>query len=148
MGTVADATKQLQQCYISSRFASSVDEWPPYQPKHYTTLAFIHNKGKYTDSVRFSVAQELAVAGKINTSQVYKHPYSNASITKSISDIFLPIMASEGSLVDLRILIEGAPGIGKTVLAKEIAYQWAKNELLTSKNYFYWCFCVSVIKHN
>ena len=33
----------------------------------------------------------------------------------------------------LRVLIEGAPGIGKTVLAKEIAYQWAKNELLTSK---------------
>ena len=30
-----------------------------------------------------------------------------------------------------RILIEGAPGIGKTVLAKEIAYQWATNEILT-----------------
>ena len=133
MGTVADATKQLQQRFISSRFASSVDEWPPYQPKHYTTLAFIHNKGKYTDAVRFSVAQELAVAGKINTSQVYKHSDSNANMTKSISDIFLPIMASDGSLVDLHILIEGAPGIGKTVLAKEIAYQWANNKLLTSK---------------
>ena len=33
----------------------------------------------------------------------------------------------------LRVFIEGAPGIGKTALAKEIAYQWAKNELLTSK---------------
>ncbi len=133
VGTVADATKQLQQRFISSRFASSVDEWPPYQPKHYTTLAFIHNKSRYPDAVRFSVAQQLAVAGKINTSQVYKHSDSNASITKSISDIFLPITSSDGSLVDLHILIEGAPGIGKTVLAKEIAYQWAKNELLTSK---------------
>ena len=28
------------------------------------------------------------------------------------------------------ILIEGAPGIGKTVLAKEIAYQWANGEIL------------------
>ena len=133
MGTVADATKQLQQCYISSRFASSVDEWPPYQPKHYTTLAFIHNKGKYTDAVRFTVAQELAVAGKINTSQIYKHSDSNANMTKSISDIFLPIKCADRSLVDLHVLIEGAPGIGKTVLAKEIAYQWAKNELLASK---------------
>ena len=29
-----------------------------------------------------------------------------------------------------RILIEGAPGIGKTVLVKEIAYRWANKELL------------------
>ena len=54
-------------------------------------------------------------------------------MTKDISDIFLPIIASDGSVVDLCILIEGAPGIGKTVLTKEIAYQWAKNRLLNSK---------------
>ena len=130
---VVAATKQLQQRYISSRFSSSVDEWPPYQPKHYTTLAFIHNKGKFTDAVRFSVAQELAVAGKIHTAQPCEHSDVNVSITKSISDIFLPVKASDGSFIDLHILIEGAPGIGKTVLAKEIAYQWAKNELLISK---------------
>ena len=130
MTTVTDATTQLQQRYISSRFSSSVDEWPPYQPKHYTTLAFIHNKGRYTDAVRFSVAQELAVAGKINSSQLHKYSHANASMTKNISDIF---MASDGFFVDLHILIEGAPGIGKTVLAKEIAYQWARKELLTSK---------------
>ena len=133
MRTVADATKQLQQHYNSSRFTSSVDEWPPYQPKHYTTLAFIHNKGKHTDAVRFSVAQKLAVAGKIHTAQPYKLSDSNVNMTKNISDIFSPVKASDGSIIDLRILIEGAPGIGKTVLAKEIAYQWAKNELLASK---------------
>ena len=79
---VAAATKQLQQRYISSRFSSSVDEWPPYQPKHYTTLAFIHNKGKFTDAVRFSVAQDLAVAGKIHAAQPYEHSDVNVSITK------------------------------------------------------------------
>ena len=98
-----------------------------------TTLAFIHNKGKFTDAVRFSVAQELAVAGKIHTAQPYEHSDVNVSITKSISDIFLPVKAPGGSFIDLHILIEGVPGIGKTVLAKEIAYQWAKNELLISK---------------
>ena len=131
--TVADSTKQLQQRYISSRFSSSVDEWPPYQPKHYTTLAFIHNKGKFTDAVRFFVAQELAVAGNINSPKLYNYCNLNANMTKKISDIFLPVMTPNGSFVDLHILIEGAPGIGKTVLAKEIAYQWAKNELLTSQ---------------
>ena len=131
--TVADATTQLQLQYISSRFLSSVDEWPPFQPKHYTALAFIHDKDKSTDAVRFFVAQKLAVAGHIDTSQFHRHLSLNANMTKNISDIFLPVTASDESFVDLRILIEGAPGIGKTVLAKEIAYQWAKNELLTSK---------------
>ena len=133
MGTVDAATKNLKQRYISSRF-SSVDEWPPYQPKHYTTLAFIHNKDKFTDAVRFSVAQELAVAGKIHVAQPCKLSDLNKCITKNISDIFLPVKAPDGSLMALRVLIEGAPGIGKTILAKEIAYQWATNELLTSKN--------------
>ena len=44
VSSVADATRQLHQRYIGNRFSSSVDEWPPYQPKHYTTLAFIHIK--------------------------------------------------------------------------------------------------------
>ena len=131
--TVADATEQLQKHYVDSRFSSSIDEWPPYQPKHYTTLAFNHNKGNFTDAVRFFVAQEITVAGNINATQVHGHSNLNANMTKNVSDIFLPIMASDGSFVDLHILIEGAPGIGKTVLAKEIAYQWAKNELLASK---------------
>ena len=133
VSTVAYATKQLQQCYICSRCSSTVDEWPPYQRKHYTTLAFIHDKSKFIDAVRFSATQELTVAGNINTSQLYRHANLNASMTKNISDIFLPVTASHGSFVDLHILIEGAPGIGKTVLTKEIAYQWAKNKLLTSK---------------
>ena len=132
VSTVNDATQQLQQHYINNRFLSSIEEWPPYQSKHYTTLAFIHNKGKHTDAVRFSVTQELAVAGKINPSEFHKHSDFNVSMTKNISDIFLPIVHSDGSSVDLYILIEGTPGIGKTVLAKEIAYQWANNELLRS----------------
>ena len=140
MTTVADATTQLQQRYISTRFSSSVDEWPPYQPKHYTTLAFIHNKGKFTDAVRFFVAQELAVAGNNNAIQLSSHSNLNTNRTKNISDIFSPVIASDVSFVDLRILIEGAPGIGKTVLAKEIAYRWAENELLTSKKLLFLVF--------
>ena len=133
MTTVADATRRLQKRYTSNRYPSSVDEWPPHQPKHYTTLAFIHNKGKYTDTVRFSIAQKLAVAGSFTTSQPYKSSFSNANTTKNISDIFIPITPSNESFTGLHILIEGAPGIGKTVLAKEIAYQWASNKLLTDK---------------
>ena len=58
-------------------------------------------------------------------------------VTKNITDIFTadPTDLMETSTISTecpkRILIEGAPGIGKTVLAKEIAYQWATDEILT-----------------
>ena len=58
-------------------------------------------------------------------------------VTKNITDIFAadPTDPTEpgtsSTETPKRILIEGAPGIGKTVLAKETAYQWATNEILT-----------------
>ena len=58
--------------------------------------------------------------------------YSNT--TKNISSIFVSVTASDGLTINpCIILIEGAPGIGKTVLAKEIAFQWANNKLLSCK---------------
>ena len=131
----------MQRCYNNSRYSPIADEWPPYQPRHYTTLAFIHHKDKRTDATVISVTQELAVAGKILSkaesssdgimSQTY-NIYSNT--TKNISSIFVSVTASDGLTINpCIILIEGAPGIGKTVLAKEIAFQWANNKLLACK---------------
>ena len=58
--------------------------------------------------------------------------YSNT--TKNISDIFISVTARDGHTINpCIILIEGAPGIGKTVLAKETAFQWAEKKLLRSK---------------
>ena len=49
--------------------------------------------------------------------------YSNT--TKNISDIFVSVTANYGVTINpWRVLIEGAPGIGKTILAKEIAFQY------------------------
>ena len=54
--------------------------------------------------------------------------------SKNISDIFVPFTASDGlTIKPCIVLIEGAPGIGKTVLTKEIAFQWANNKLLGDK---------------
>ena len=136
------ANVHLQKCYINSRYSPTVDEWPPYQPRHYTTLALIHHKDKCTDATVISITQELAVAGKIqlklegsspgNSKSQTPNIYSNT--TKNISDVFASVTASDGLTINpCIILIEGAPGIGKTVLAKEIAFQWANNKLLRDK---------------
>ena len=127
----------LHDRYITGRFSSTEDDWCPYQPKHYTTLALIHNRGKPPDVVVISVVQELAVAGNVATnsaSQTLRNNRIYSRVTKNISDIFAPVTTPDGSTRDPNmILIEGAPGIGKTVLAKEIAFQWSKNKLLATK---------------
>ena len=140
-----DPTTYLRKyyCNINSRFGVTEDDWPPYHSKHYTTLAFVHHKKyendkKYekdtgdtkdkdhTDVVVISVTEELARKGDISKSP---HVNSSTKATKSISDIFTFVTSTSKSKM---VLIEGAPGIGKTVLSKEIAFQWANNKMLNS----------------
>ena len=65
--------------------------------------------------------------------------YSNT--TKNISDIFVSVTANDKFTINpCIILIEGAPGIGKTVLANEIAFQWANNKLLIDKKILFLLF--------
>ena len=58
---------------------------------------------------------------------------NNSRITKDISDIF---SADSTGVPPRTILIEGVPGIGKTVLAEEAAYKWANGELFKNKKFF------------
>ena len=50
-----------------------------------------------------------------------------STATKEIKDILAPLENNGESCL---ILIEGAPGIGKSVLLKEIAYRWGKKQIL------------------
>ena len=138
--TLMAANDHLQKCYINSRYSPTVDEWPPYQPRHYTTLALIHHKDKCTNATVISVTQELAVSGKFQHSlsssggSISQIPNIYSNTTKNISDIFVSFTACDGLTMNpCIVLIEGAPGIGKTVFAKEIAFQWANNKLLGDK---------------
>ena len=123
---VQPAANHLRKEYIKSRFYYAPDEWPPYHPRHYTTLALIHHRGRHSNTEVISVAQTVVSKGNIskNESQSINVSYHS----KDISELFPNTSASS-----YFILIEGAPGIGKTVLSKEIAYQWAENKLLNFK---------------
>ena len=63
----------------------------------------------------------------VTSGNICKNQPQSSSISyhsKDISELF-----PTASTSSYFILIEGVPGIGKTVLSKEITYQWAKNKL-------------------
>ena len=119
-----------------------IDEytWPPKQPTSFTPLLLIHHQGDHTPEQVTAMA-ELMYAGDIDKvasvtgaqcAKLDGHDKSykvlnTSKATKEIGDILAPLEEGKQSCF---ILIEGSPGIGKSVLLKEITYKWAKKELL------------------
>ena len=135
----------LCDTYEETRYKPVGAEWPPNHPKCIVSVALIHYKGKRTRQELFAIAQRhkdgsIAIDQLTSSSSqaqaAKKQRLDHSRVTKDIADIFTadPMDQIEDStdvnMPPKRILIEGAPGIGKTVLAKEIAYRWAKKELL------------------
>ena len=93
-----------------------------------------------------SITQELSVTGKfqnkakcLSSSNDSKSWTQYSNTTKNISDIFASVTVND-EFNPCIILIEGAPGIGKTVLAKEIAFQWANKKLMIEKKFLFLLF--------
>ena len=126
---IQKAANLLREEHKQNRFCFMPDEWPPFHPKHYTTLALIHHRGRQTDTKVITVTQNLVTEGNI----IKPHHFSNMKhhYSRNISELFAPDAMS--SVSPNFILIEGAPGIGKTVLSKEMAYQWAEKKILKFK---------------
>ena len=118
--------------------------WPPEQPASFTPLLLIHSKGNRTPEEVTAMAK-LMHAGDISkvASATGDHPavkharldshekcqkvLDTSRATKEIKVILAPLVESKKASF---ILIEGAPGIGKSMLLKEVAYRWGKQQLL------------------
>ena len=62
---------------------------------------------------------------KLNSHDKFHKMLDTSKTTKEIEEILVPLDKESAF-----ILIEGAPGIGKSMLLKEIAYRWGKKQLL------------------
>ena len=131
--------------YKRIRYSSDEAEWPPNQSKVVVNVALMHSGSGNTKKsiIRMSKLHMKTVGNNLDSSdcdgpsakrlcldghKVTKEIIDGHKVTKEIIDIFEADQMEDGP--PSRILIEGAPGIGKTVLTKEIAYNWAIGELL------------------
>ncbi|XP_065898088.1 protein NLRC5-like isoform X2 [Dysidea avara] len=116
--------------YKRTRLTPQKNEWPPYQLKSIVNVALIHYSCGRTQQELFEISERF----EQGAAAIDKLASSHFQVTKDISKIFsadpTDHSAVRSSLPPQCILIEGAPGIGKTVLAKEIVFQWASGKLL------------------
>ena len=120
---VAELFDDLCYTYKRNRKRSCEEEWPPDLSSSTVNLALIHYQNRRTQEEIIEISKRC----KEGASQVDKMIKLDSNITKDIQEIF--ISKSENNSPQF-ILIEGAPGIGKTILSKEIAYQWSKGKIL------------------
>ena len=130
---MADHVKRISK-RSSYRFPVDENSWPPEQPKDFTPVVLIHYRDNhdttksphiiYPAGERFC---NLYAMGNREASYVHETELENSAVTKDIRKILDPLTKNDGPQI---ILIEGAPGIGKSVLLREIAYRWANLQVL------------------
>ena len=134
----------MSQINVHTRFTVDDNTWPPGKPARFTPLLLVHNKSRRTPEQVQEMA-ELMCTGNISKvalvtggQPAVKHDkldsherlhkmLDTSRATKEITEILAPLEMGKESAF---ILIEGAPGIGKSILLKEIAYRWGKKQLL------------------
>ena len=134
----------MSQYNIRERFNNDEETWPPDQPKNYTPLVLIHHQGQHSMRQATAIPQLIQTGHTdkitslaVNQSVPKYHPkleplreiLCSSTVTKELKEILAPLEQHRSQQF---VLIEGAPGIGKSILLKEIAYRWGSKQLLKS----------------
>ena len=134
----------MREVNIQTRLSVDKDAWPPEQPKTFTPLVLIQHQG-HRNLKQFAAMTEFVERGhideivsvtstdrfprcpKLDSHHPLKEILDTSTVTNNVSNILAPLQTSNDPQF---ILIEGAPGIGKSLLLKEIAYLWGKQKVL------------------
>ena len=132
------------QLNLTPQLAVDEETWPPYQLQTFIPLLLMHYKGQ-RNLKQSNAVVELMCDGKVDdiasmpqlihtkchkqviSRDSLKEVFNNSTVTKRMAEIIAPL---ENGYPSCFILIEGQPGIGKSVLLTEISHRWAKRQLL------------------
>ena len=138
-------SEKVGQCNVRERFNTEEETWPPDQPKNYTPLVLIHHQGQHTMKQATAVAQLIQTGDvdeitslasnrsvpkhhpKLDSHEPLQEVLDSSTVTKELTEILAPLEHFKDPQF---LLIEGAPGIGKSILLKELAYRWGNKQLL------------------
>ena len=133
---ISQLSDYVKTNYIKGRYYSQEGIWQLLHPKHFDNALLIHHLEGHGEKLISNVAAlmreglaectyQLPSSGSVETE-------SDSSIrSHNIADAFKPFEKRDGTTVTPEVIIvSGAPGMGKTTLCKEMAYQWAKGQFL------------------
>ena len=110
--------KYLGEYYKSCGVVTEDTKWPPTPTVHYINLAYISR----SNVTRHEVEEftKAAVLGKIEDIVRVKKPLSFEEVASKLPNGSLPRI----------VLVEGAPGVGKTTFVWEACRRWGNGEIL------------------
>ena len=141
-GYLEELAPHLVDVYKRTRFSPKQHLWPPNQPKLFKNLTFLHHDSHFKQKKLSHVAARYRHIIKPCSTEELNHDIKNSPMFKELEEMHLSnyksnttkniadLFAHEENLKLRSILIEGAPGVGKTEVVKQVAYLWAKSELL------------------
>ena len=144
-GYLEELAPHLVDVYKRTRFSPKQYLWPPNQPELFKKLTFLYHGSHVKQKQLSHIAARYRRIIKPCSTKELNHDIKNIPMFKELEEMHLSIcksnttkniadlFAHEENLKLRSILVEGAPGVGKTEVVKEVAYLWANSELLSDK---------------
>ena len=114
----------LQSCYEKHDFTSM--KWPHLDPRKCVKLAVISNE--YTNSKELERFREQTIHGSIDDILEWKAPIDMKDILRP-NYVYDRRKREQTKYPVTQLLIEGAPGIGKSTFAWEVCQKWGQHQL-------------------
>ena len=138
--TVVESIKHFLHHHCDKgRYDTRINLGLPYKPESFTNIAFIHHESSKVTEESVTAVANIIDSGDIiiddknvngPSSQPLQHNdyYDRCTKGTNVIEFLYNIDSAAEEQESFLLLIEGRPGVGKTAVCKEIAFEWTKNE--------------------